>query len=360
MVFAARLVLLALSAIGVRAGKMVEGEACDPARNRLDQGTYNFLSDCDPQTYCGPDNTCLKRGCRRDIYPYGYYGTPYDQLPSLCKETEFCPDEGSGCLPKSQLGGPCQKDRDDQCQPPPNQKDLASYLNVNGSICLGFQCYFANVEIGQPCIFDNTWYEGIADDGTTFSYMVSRDNCRKNTYCDGTTSQCNQKRDKGQGCTANKECKSYNCVIAKSGQSGVCGREADEPLKPKTWVYVVIGLAIVICLVGVMGGLWLLHRRAREENQVKLQEYYNEQIAYRQSIMSMSHAKNSLLSLPVNTSADAARASLYTEQDSMGLSTSNGLLPPNIRREASHAGSDDSEVLLMDQQRQGNSMRYRG
>ncbi|GMK56585.1 hypothetical protein CspeluHIS016_0304250 [Cutaneotrichosporon spelunceum] len=360
MVFAAHLALLALSAIGVRAGNEVEGAACNPSRNRLDEGTLNFLSDCNAQTWCGPDNICLKRGCRRDIYPYGYYPIPYDQLPPLCSETEFCPDEGSACLPKSPVGGPCQKDRDDQCQPPPNQKDLASYLNVNGSICLNFQCYYANVEIGQPCVFDNTWYSGQADDGTTFSYMVSRDNCRKNTYCDGTTGQCNQKYDKGHGCTANKECKSYNCVIKTAGQSGVCGREADEPLKPKTWVYVVIGLAIAICLIGVMTGLWLLHRRHREENQVKLQDYYNEQIAYRQSIMSMSHAKNSLLSLPANTTPEAARAQLNSEADSMGLSTSNGLLPPNIRREGSHAGSDDSEVLLMDQQRLGSNMRYRG
>lgn len=45
----------------------------------------------------------------------------------------------------------------------------------------------------------------MADDGTTFSYMVSRDNCRKNLYCDGTTSLCNPKRAKGHGCTANKE-----------------------------------------------------------------------------------------------------------------------------------------------------------
>jgi hypothetical protein len=112
MVFAARLALLALSVVGVRAGKMVEGDACDPSRNRLDQGTYNFLSDCDPQTWCGPDNICIKRGCRRDIYPYGYYGTRYEDLPPLCPEGQFCPDEGSGCLPKSELGGPCQKDRD--------------------------------------------------------------------------------------------------------------------------------------------------------------------------------------------------------------------------------------------------------
>lgn len=65
---------------------------------------------------------------------------------------------------------------------------------------------FSDRDTGQSCVFDNTWYQGMADDGTTFGYMVSRDNCRKNLYCDGTTAQCNPKRNKGQGCSANKEC----------------------------------------------------------------------------------------------------------------------------------------------------------
>lgn len=30
--------------------------------------------------------------------------------------------------------------RADQCKPPPNMKELATYLNVNGSICLDFTC----------------------------------------------------------------------------------------------------------------------------------------------------------------------------------------------------------------------------
>lgn len=123
-------------------------------------------------------------------------------------------------------------------------------------------------------------------------------------------------------------------------------------------MYVVIGLAIVIALIGVMLGLWLLHRRAREENQVKLQEYYNEQIAYRQSIMSMSHAKNSLLSLPANTTPGAARSSLLGHDDSVGYATANdALLPPNVRRENS-GFSDDSEVLLGNEGRP--TPRFRG
>lgn len=179
--------------------------------------------------------------------------------------------------------------------------------------------------------------------------------CRKTLYCDGTTLQCNPKINRGHPCHSDKECLSYNCVKkpgARTEEAGVCGKAADEPLKPKTWVYVVIGLAIVLALLGVMFGLWLLHRRAREENQVKLQEYYNEQIAYRQSIMSMSHAKNSLLSLPANATPGSAaghgRSNLASHDDSVGYSTSNDLLPPNVRRDTSGNWSEDSEVLLMD------------
>jgi len=44
-----------------------------------------------------------------------------------------------------------------------------------------------------------------------------------------------------------------------------------------------------------------MHRRFRKENQIKLEQYYNEQIAYRQSIMSMAQAKNNLLSVSCRT-----------------------------------------------------------
>lgn len=172
--------------------------------------------------------------------------------------------------------------------------------------------------------------------------------CRKTLYCDEATLQCHPKIQRGHVCNANRECLSYNCKKKEGEKTGICGKAFDEPLKPKAWVYVVIGLAIVIALVGVMLGLWLLHRRAREENQVMLQEYYNEQIAYRQSIMSMSHAKNSLLSLPNNPGG--ARGSQLGHDDSVGYSSANDavLLPPNVRRDNSTTWSEDSEVLLMD------------
>lgn len=39
-----------------------------PANNRLDSSTYNFVTDCDPTTWCNPETKiCEKKGCRRDI-----------------------------------------------------------------------------------------------------------------------------------------------------------------------------------------------------------------------------------------------------------------------------------------------------
>ena len=61
-------------------------------------------------------------------------------------------------------------------------------------------------------------------------------------------------------------------------------------------------------IVGVFISLWFVHRKQRAENQRRLEQYWNEQVAYRQSIMSMSNAKKSLLgqgpvrpSLPPNS-----------------------------------------------------------
>ena len=132
-------------------------------------------------------------------------------------------------------------------------------------------------------------------------------------------------------------------------------------------------------IVGVMLSLWFTHRKSRKENQIKLEQYYNEQIAFRQSIMSMSHAKNSLLSLPPNTvrlllgmkiiaesqTSDQARRSVFApNDDAYGFASGQDARIPNLRRDSSAAWSDaaDSEVLLFEDGKNGGSSgsRYRG
>ncbi|KAK8849788.1 hypothetical protein IAR55_005124 [Kwoniella newhampshirensis] len=348
-----------VTALGITtlvAAKSAFGEACDQSNTHLDGGSFQLVTDCNPTLYCADNSTCAYKGCRRDTYPFGYNDYAYDQLPPLCPEGQFCPDEGDQCRPQVPIGQRCQKDRDDECERPPNYRDLAGYLNTNGTICLSFTCYLANVTLGQTCVNDNTPYTAYNDNGDAYAFIVSRDDCANGLYCDATELRCMKNKAIGATCSGNKECLSYNCEA-----DGRCGKAADAVIHPPAWQYVLIGLGIVVLIGGVMTGLWLMHRRTRKENQIKLEQYYNEQIAYRQSIMSMSHAKNSLLSLPPNTTPDYARQSLYRDDAAWSSATDPSLIPPNMRRDSVSGWSDtdkpsdmaraDSEVLLMPDQR---------
>jgi hypothetical protein len=100
-------------------------------------------------------------------------------------------------------------------------------------------------------------------------------------------------------------CASYNC-----DRSGFCVPPSFAPRTPAVWVYVIVALGIVLLVVGVGIGLFLIHRRTREQNQIKLEQYYTEQVAYRQSLFTLGQTRDSLLNLPKGTNADGARQSL--------------------------------------------------
>jgi hypothetical protein len=63
-------------------------------------------------------------------------------------------------------------------------------------------------------------------------------------------------------------------------------------------------------IIGTGVGLFFIHKRSREEYQVKLEQYYTEQTAYRQSLFTLSNTRDSLMRLPKNTTPDVARQSL--------------------------------------------------
>ena len=135
------------------------GYPCSQANNRLQAGSYQFTGDCDSQTFCASNGTCANKGCRKDIFPFGY--SVDDDLPPLCDNTQFCPDEGDACQEKLPVGSLCQLNRDDECAPPDDWRDLADDTygtNVNGSVCLNYQCMWANVTLGQSCVVENVPY----------------------------------------------------------------------------------------------------------------------------------------------------------------------------------------------------------
>jgi hypothetical protein len=292
----------------VDAGSVSRGGACNIANNRLQAGTYQFYSDCDSVTYCASNSTCLKRGCRKDIFPFGYVQDS-DNLPPLCKQGTFCPDEMDACQPVLAVDSPCQLNRDDQCAGPPNFDQLADNsgmgLNFNGSVCINNVCMWANVTAGQDCAVENTAYIAYGKSGEEFIDIVSRGNCRLGLYCDSQQKKCVQQKDLNTVCDADKECASFNCLA-----SGVCGKSAAEPNHFGAWVYVVVGFGIFGGMFGTLTSLFLWHRRQREKEREKRLQYWREQNTFHENIRQMREtAEASILSLPGHGGTSSGRQS---------------------------------------------------
>ena len=95
----------------VRAGSVNYGQACSVDHQRLQVGTYQFMTDCDSMTFCNSSGLCDWRGCRRDEFPLGYDETKR-ALPPRCDIGSFCPDEEDACQPVLAVDSPCQLNRD--------------------------------------------------------------------------------------------------------------------------------------------------------------------------------------------------------------------------------------------------------
>ncbi|OCB90650.1 hypothetical protein A7U60_g2085 [Sanghuangporus baumii] len=288
------------------------GESCERVNNRLQTGTYQFASDCDAETYCADNSTCALKGCRKDIFPFGY--AQGADLPPLCDQGQFCPDEGDACQSLLRVDSPCQLNRDDECEAPPNWRDLADDkfgLNVNGSVCLNFQCMWANVTVGLNCVVENTPYIIYGTNNQEEIDIVSRDNCALDLYCDAQTLVCMQKKNVGDSCEADKECLSMNCLSSLK-----CGEEIDAAAHVGIWVYIIVGIGIFGGMFGTLIALFFLHAKQRDNEREKRLQYWREQNAFRQNIMQMRDtARASLLSLPNGASgsgSNSARSTLYS------------------------------------------------
>ncbi|KAF9461321.1 hypothetical protein BDZ94DRAFT_1167869 [Collybia nuda] len=291
----------------VHAGTLEFGSTCNQGENRLQAGTYQFWSECDQRTYCASNSTCAHRGCRKDEFPFGY--SPTDHLPDKCLKGQFCPDEEDRCQDILPVGSPCQLNRDDQCEAPPNFKELADTsgrgLNYNGSVCLNNQCMWANATLGVACLVENTPYIAYGIDGE-FIDIVSRGNCHLGLYCDSQQKVCMAHKLLGEACTADKECDSWNCL-----SSGFCGISEAIPHHFGIWVYIVVALGIFGGMFGTLIGLFFMHRKQRDEEREKRLQYWREQNAFHQNLLQMREtARASILSLPGN--GNSPRSTMYS------------------------------------------------
>ncbi|KAF8891638.1 hypothetical protein BD779DRAFT_1512250 [Infundibulicybe gibba] len=294
----------------LNAGSANKGDPCSQANSRLQVGTYQFFDDCNSQTYCAANSTCVAKGCRRDDFPFGY---PQDaqNLPDKCPRGQFCPDEEDACQQVLSVGSGCQLNRDDQCEEPPNSKELADDsgrgLNFNGAVCLNSICMWANVTLNDQCQVENTPYIAYGSTGE-FIDIVSRGNCRLGLYCDSQQKVCLQEKLVGAGCNADKECASWNCL-----SSGVCGLGAATPRHFGIWVYIVVAVGILGGMFGTLVGLFLVHRKQRDQERERRMQYWREQNAFHQNLLHMREtARASILSLPGN--GNSVRSTLYSRE----------------------------------------------
>lgn len=92
------------------AGGVSYDGACNVNDQRLQAGSYQFMTDCDYMTFCNSSGFCDWKSCRRDEYPFGYSSSV--PLPPKCPLGSFCPDEEDACQPLLPVGSPCQFNRD--------------------------------------------------------------------------------------------------------------------------------------------------------------------------------------------------------------------------------------------------------
>ncbi|KII85258.1 hypothetical protein PLICRDRAFT_337586 [Plicaturopsis crispa FD-325 SS-3] len=268
----------------VRSGSLDEGALCIGNNDHIDPSTQKFITECGSKYFCsaGTNGTCIPRQCRRDEFAFGY--APTETVPPLCAAGSFCPDNGSACTPWRPVGDACELGRDEQCAPPDDadRATWSSKQNFNGSVCLQMQCRYANVTVGQPCVIDNTTYMDVGVAGEPSSIVVTRDNCRTEYFCDGTSSTCVPTQALGSLCQTDQQCSTYNC-----GSQGLCTDPPETPVRVAPWQYALTGICIAAAMVATCVMLTFVHKRHRHENYKEIREYYTEQITLRRNIIAL-------------------------------------------------------------------------
>ncbi|KAJ7084299.1 hypothetical protein B0H15DRAFT_848562 [Mycena belliarum] len=340
----------------VNAGSANRGENCTQSNSRLQTGTFQFFSDCNSVTYCAANGTCALKGCRKDDFPFGYTGNT--RVPDKCGRGEFCPDEADACLPLLAVGSACQLNRDDQCEGPPNFVELRDTtnrgLNFNGSVCLNNKCMWANKTAGNTCTVENTAYIAYGPSGE-FIDIVSRGDCVVGLYCDSASKQCMKEKALGAACTADKECSSWNCL-----STGTCGTDTSVPRHVGTWVYVIVAIGIFGGIFGTLTGLFLLHRRQRDQEREKRMQYWREQNAFHQNLLQMRQTARASILSPGN--GNSPRSTMYGRD---GMHSDEAPILQHAAPKGSglrhYMGDDSSEYdegMMMQPSKRGDDNRF--
>lgn len=180
------------------------------------------------------------------------------------------------------------------------------------SICLKYKCEYKNQTAGLTCINENTVYTVYETAVLNYGDIVSRDNCRKEFYCNAPNSVCRDKKNIGEACAADKECNSYHCedhAVEMPDQrynnveNGRCSPPPVIRSQPSAWIYVIVALGLVVGGLGLCVGLVLLHAKGRRQRNEEARSYYETQALLRDDILETYEAAKLTISRPGSRSA---------------------------------------------------------
>lgn len=254
------------------------GQPCQANQSSLLVASNQLMTDCGYLTWCDPSaNRCAARGCRRDEYPFGYSTIERTKWPKMCNSLQFCPDEGSYCMDKIELGGACQLNRDDECATNPAHPSVR---------CLHNQCVAVNASRGARCVHENVVYTVFTPYNSSYGSIVSRDNCLSGLYCDSPTDVCISRKAKGSPCSADKECQTDYCqdpsyTASTPDNNDAAGMCSDQPsliaTRHQVWVYPVIVLLALVAVGSLFVTLLKLHQSQGRRRREKQRAYWESQ-----------------------------------------------------------------------------------
>lgn len=118
---------------------------------------------------------------------------------------------------------------------------------------------------------------------STYTDIITRDNCATTLYCDPTAFTCTPTLDLLSACSSDRECTSVNC-----SPQNVCAAPPATPLSPGTWAYALVGLALIGTMVGTVGMLLVIDRKQKVRRRRERAEAWNEQRELRAAILGSS------------------------------------------------------------------------
>ena len=101
-------------------------------------------------------------------------------------------------------------------------------------------------------------------------------------YCSSDSLLCERRLPQGLSCSSDNQCLSGNCDT-----NDICMALPETIQSVPRYLYALVPIFIFLVMVATVAGLWQCHQRARKRRSRVLHEYWTEQLAYRQSIMSM-------------------------------------------------------------------------